>query len=65
MKKESTHSLLSSFEELDILNVAASGELKKETLSAAVDLTKEAYLTLNFTDMAKRIQQNVEKYTGA
>ena len=65
MQKENTQRLLNDFEELDILNVSASGKLNKETLSAAIDLTKDAYQALDFSAIAKRIEQNVGKYTRA
>ena len=63
MKNETTQDLLNEMEELGILNVSACGKLDKESLSIAVELTKDAYSRLDFTELAKRIDSNVENYT--
>ena len=62
MDKNTRKDILENIEELGIINISASEQLNTEMPSLAVDLTKEAYRTIDFKDISKRIDEDVMKY---
>lgn len=63
MNKNTRKDILENIEELGIINISASEQLNTEMLSLAVDLTKEAYATIDFKDISRRIDEDVRKHT--